>query len=795
MSKKMVEKMRKRMPKDVILMLLALGVFLGFVSPYFSQPYSYGAYPSSSDRLELEDHAGGRGPDALDKVGEVLGAQLLGFSLEHGLEEKVKVTEIAFRLSDIEGISEEDITNIELAVDENANSVVEEKEARVGGLGWIDVSDRDGDMYVSFFQSFAVPAGKTNYILRADLANLVLGDKVTVTALSDRIEAETVLGADIQVAGYLSGVIHLAGNFAPVLSTPRTGPAEHMGVYPEMGKSGDEISFVIEYTDPDNDPPVLAQVWIDENDDGTYEENEKYDLNESLPADDLYNDGKLYQKTLNVFSAGDNAISFKFRFSDGELENEDKITDHTTIMIFPAASAEVWVENPEFVSGQKVILNTAFISYINVKEIDDASVKDLAKIDFSPFRFEKVILGRKEPLDEMQDFRVVTFLLSLSDDSAPGKYTIPSFEIPYSFTISVGIQEKVMQESTATRPIEIEKLPLLATSKVDRKAMVIGDRVHLTVSILAEKGLRVYLGNLPEGTSVEEIRHPDLELTRKVAPEVIQEELVEKLTFAPFRLLDAHFKKEDFGPVDSLVCDLTLGFYGLVDTLEGVEASGQGLGDPAQTIPSLRVLYYSVPGTVEAEEKIETRSVITESMVIKINSVLGEVSRYEDIKGALPSRSQYFFWFPLVGGSLTLIILGVIGIGQLTKSLALRGREVLEPWEIAKQRVERLTSDYSLAEDGQKNRAYLEALRRDSGAYLGLLIGLDGGQAQAKTSSELGRCLEDSNKMQSTVVDTIREILTKMDQLIFGDQAPRGEEIEAIVEGMKRVLEKTEGVV
>jgi len=480
--------------------------------------------------------------------------------------------------------------------------------------------------------------------------------------------------------------------------------------------------------------------------------------------------------------------------SDGELEIGGKPIEEKTFLVSAGTTTGVWVENPKFVSGQRIMLNVTVVLPIDAKKIQETSLEDLAKSDLSPFKIEKVTLGEKKPLTEPYIylqlehyyFQTIQFSLSLSDDLAPGKYTIPSFEISYSSIISVGEQEKQTQEVVTTRAIPVEKVSLLVMPEVDKKTITIGDKIHLTFPLIGEKGSKIYLGNLLEDASEEGIRNLSVELTKKVNPEVIEQELEEKLTFGAFKLLDARFYKQDFDLVNSWVCDFTLSFYGL----EGTEESGWGLGTPAQILPSFRVLCYLPLEGIEGEKKIETQELFTEPIMIKVNSVLTSNSRFEDIKGALTSDGQKLFWFPLVAGGLVLFILVVIAMGQLTKRVPEK-KEVLQPWRIAKEGVERLVSYYSY-KDEKGNKAFLEALRRDFGRYLGALVGES--QAQARTSSELGRLLEASDKIESKQVKRIREILTELDQLVFGEQTPTREQMEEILKGVKEVLRELEGI-
>ena len=57
---------------------------------------------------------------------------------------------------------------------------------------------------------------------------------------------------------------------APTLSWPS---GETSGVSPDVGNSGDTFSFKVTYTNSNNNPPTLAELWVDLNNDGNYAEN------------------------------------------------------------------------------------------------------------------------------------------------------------------------------------------------------------------------------------------------------------------------------------------------------------------------------------------------------------------------------------------------------------------------------------------------------------------------------------------------------------------------------------------
>ena len=77
-----------------------------------------------------------------------------------------------------------------------------------------------------------------------------------------------------------------------------------------------EYVFKVKYINADNTAPFVRQLWIDLNDNGSYEEEEKIDMLEEDSSDDNYADGKVYQKSLSISYAGDGEIKYKFYFQE-----------------------------------------------------------------------------------------------------------------------------------------------------------------------------------------------------------------------------------------------------------------------------------------------------------------------------------------------------------------------------------------------------------------------------------------------------------------------------------------------
>ncbi len=89
------------------------------------------------------------------------------------------------------------------------------------------------------------------------------------------------------------------------------GPAGYTsdGVNPESGTGGDAFYFRVKYTDINSDVPSPIQLWIDENDNGIMNTNEKYDMTELNITDGIFYDGKIYKTTLVLNTSAPGAVS------------------------------------------------------------------------------------------------------------------------------------------------------------------------------------------------------------------------------------------------------------------------------------------------------------------------------------------------------------------------------------------------------------------------------------------------------------------------------------------------------
>ncbi|OGR01507.1 MAG: hypothetical protein A2511_02610 [Deltaproteobacteria bacterium RIFOXYD12_FULL_50_9] len=108
-------------------------------------------------------------------------------------------------------------------------------------------------------------------------------------------------------------------NSAPTLGWLGSGNYVTDGVNPNGDTSGsNSFVFRINYTDADNQAPSSIEVWIDVNDNASYEGGEKYAMTEVDGGDTTYSDGKVYTYTAtNLARVSDDYLNYRFAANDG----------------------------------------------------------------------------------------------------------------------------------------------------------------------------------------------------------------------------------------------------------------------------------------------------------------------------------------------------------------------------------------------------------------------------------------------------------------------------------------------
>ncbi|MCF6282261.1 MAG: right-handed parallel beta-helix repeat-containing protein [Candidatus Polarisedimenticolaceae bacterium] len=129
--------------------------------------------------------------------------------------------------------------------------------------------------------------------------------------------------------------VTLPANTQPTLSWS-VGSCRAEGVRPPIGASYSDFEFEVNYSDADNQCPADIQVWVDSNDNGSYDTYEKHLLTEVSAADTVCSDGKLYEGIVNLVEAGDGHLNYRFYANDTVQEASGAATVGGSINVIDA---------------------------------------------------------------------------------------------------------------------------------------------------------------------------------------------------------------------------------------------------------------------------------------------------------------------------------------------------------------------------------------------------------------------------------------------------------------------------
>ncbi len=110
------------------------------------------------------------------------------------------------------------------------------------------------------------------------------------------------------------GVQAIIQNNAPQLVWSSNTGYSNDGVEPNNGYNGQYFRFEVKYKDRNNDEPSTNHVWIDIDDNGSYENDEKFTMYSNFGTS--YSNGIIYTNLIQAFYAGDGIINYKFHFTD-----------------------------------------------------------------------------------------------------------------------------------------------------------------------------------------------------------------------------------------------------------------------------------------------------------------------------------------------------------------------------------------------------------------------------------------------------------------------------------------------
>ena len=118
------------------------------------------------------------------------------------------------------------------------------------------------------------------------------------------------------------------------------------GSSPDTAPSGSSFTFRVKYTDTNNDAPTVIELWIDADNNGTFEST--YPMAGINDGDTTYINGKIYSSTLVLTNSGSNIINYRYyakEATDREATGPATGAGSVTLTALPLATAPTltWV--------------------------------------------------------------------------------------------------------------------------------------------------------------------------------------------------------------------------------------------------------------------------------------------------------------------------------------------------------------------------------------------------------------------------------------------------------------------
>ncbi len=207
---------------------------------------------------------------------------------------------------------------IQIWVDENDNGLFEASEKYpMNPVDGADTDYTDGKRYAAMLTLVFAGDGYLDYrFYAADGIDQADGDPVNTHTLTVSSSANNPPSLDWEISACRAA-----------------------GVKPARGANDADYEFLVNYTDPDNDFPLASggiQVWVDGNDNGLYEETEKFNLSADNPGDTDCTNGKLYTATRTLAYVGDGRLIYRFYASDGSDRAKGEPVSGDTVIVIKA---------------------------------------------------------------------------------------------------------------------------------------------------------------------------------------------------------------------------------------------------------------------------------------------------------------------------------------------------------------------------------------------------------------------------------------------------------------------------
>ncbi|GJQ48459.1 MAG: hypothetical protein H3C64_01745 [Candidatus Kuenenia stuttgartiensis] len=412
--------------------------------------------------------------------------------------------------------------------------------------------------------------------------------------------------------------------------------------------------------------------------------------------------------------------------SESESESESALKKEFLLTDRPL---EIWtfIDDYRIIPGKTLHLTVQVLWMLGIT----VDLESLANVDLSPFVIEGIIISERQIFDNMHDFAVVTYALSLPPNIKEGIYSIPSFKLSYINTVDS------KEGAASSAPIAVKRTPILVEGKIDKDVICIGDRIHYTLTIRYENDIKLLWDTM------------------------------DKIQFPPFEVLKKESSTQTEGELTKTVIDYTLAIY----ELGGKERNPE--------IPGISVLYYKEPDSQSAairgnDSSIVTKEAHTTPIPILINTLLKSVDvPLEGLKGPVPYSKEHVFFYgymPFGGGILLLLLFGMLTIrASMQKQAEKKPITTTITPHIALEKLKAVMLKLEYTDNDALNKENAQLASKALRTYLGTFTGISNELAQSLTTS---RFFENNgqNKLSEDATTVARESFRLLDSLIFEKQ-------------------------
>jgi hypothetical protein len=443
------------------------------------------------------------------------------------------------------------------------------------------------------------------------------------------------------------------------------------------------------------------------------------------------------------------------------LANDSPAFGYSPVEIFAS------VDRIKFVGEQNVVLKTNIVFYQQVNPFWE----ELSKVNFSPFKLEKVILGERKIFDRekelTRDYREATFLLSLPSSAAIGFHVIPSFSLNYSHFSG----KDEIRGAIKSKAIKMEKTPILAVATIDKDVLTIGEPNVLRLTIWRENYIRILNRELKDQKS--EMQDPAFERWLKsLEVRGLKITNFNKPDLAEFKLLGEQSRVKQQEPISKEVWEYTFNF----DKLGGKDFQ----------VPALHIWYLDESKKEKTREPLE---ITTLPLVVRINLIVRpERQSFEWLKPPKSEPKNYLYYFgytPLALGIASFLIFAASALFGLIGPRKETGQKaIIESFSLIYSRLESIIKSPFF---GRIERETIIKTRNEIFKLLGSILEIPADQILAKTTPQMLELLEVHGFSKNSLAE-LKTLLSDFDGQILGE-TPSPAELNRLVSQILAVKE------